>query len=248
MSQRRTTPLKNWSIEHHKCTPDVRREKLQSVPFFSHLSNEQLIDIDSSFSAHHKKNGDIIYQQDEPAIYLRILVYGSLRLMHHTEEGKDILIDLLKPGEYFGTLPILGDDTYQETAYAHTDCCILSITQRGLNQILHEQPSVAVKMIEVTAKKLKTARNTIRNLNNSSIEERVASILLLLTEKFGETKNGRTLIQIPLSRKNIADMAGTATETISRVMSTFQKNGWVESGRKWILVSNSTALSTIVDG
>ena len=245
MTLRRNTPLKKSSIEHHQCTIDVRREKLREVPFFQHFDEDQLAEIDSSFSAHHAKNGEIIYQQGEAAVYLRILVFGSLRLMHHTGEGKDILIDLLKPGEYFGTLPVLGDDTYQETAYAHTDCCILAINQKKMNQLLHAHPSAAVKMIEVTASKLKAARSTIRNLNNSSVEQRVAAILLMLVEKFGEQKHGQTLIQIPLSRKNIADMAGTATETISRIMSTFQQNGWIESGRQWVAVTDTAFLKKI---
>ena len=89
------------------------------------------------------------------------------------------------------------------------------------------------------------ARSTIHNLNNSSVEQRVTAILLMVAEKFGEQKHGQTLIQIPLSRKNIADMAGTATETISRMMSAFQQNGWIESGRQWVAVDDKALLKNL---
>src|SRR5690606_19822243 len=141
----RKTPIEQPRIKGHHCTMDVRICRLSRVPFFSGLDRETVEQISEKFSAHHFTEEEVIYHQQETATWLRIVVFGSVRLIHHTDEGKDILLDLLQPGEYFGTLPLLGEDTYRETAYAHTDSCIMSISQPEFEKILLQYPAVAIR-------------------------------------------------------------------------------------------------------
>ena len=245
MSNRRTTPLEPSTIESHECTTDVRLGKLSLVPFFRHLDKQSLQHINTLCSARHFKSDNLIYQQEEQATYLRIVVYGVVRLLHHTEEGNDILIDLLQPGEYYGTLPVLGEEHYSESAYAHTDCCVLTIDEKSFTIILREYPGVAVRLIGINAERLKKARETIRHLATSPVEQRIASLLLTLAEKFGEYKKSETLIQLPLSGKHLADSTGTSTETVSRIMSRFQDKKFIKTGRKWVSIIDREALKRI---
>lgn len=248
MSNRRTTPIEIPHIETHQCSLDVRLEKLSMVPFFRHLSRQALKTVNSSFSVHHFEKDDDIYQQGKCAVYLRILVFGAVRLIHHTEEGKDLLLDLLQPGEYFGTLPLLGDGQYQEAAYAHTDCCVMTTDEPAFMSILHTHPDVAVKLIGINARRLSRARNTIRDLTTTNVERRIVSVLLSLADKFGKIQEKDILIDLPLSRKDLADMTGTSTETVSRIMSRFQQDGYITSGRKWIAVRNREGFTAFLDG
>jgi len=248
MPSRRTTPLNPPTIESHECTTGVRLDKLSLVPFFQDAGETALQRINSLCSARHFKSDESIYQQEELAAYIRIVVFGAVRLLHHTEDGKDILIDLLQPGEYFGTLPVLGDDRYTESACAHTDCCLLTVDEKSFITILYEYPDIAVKLIGINAKRLKKARETIRQLTSSPAEQRIASILLALAEKFGEQKKNGTLIQLPLSRKNLADSTGTSTETASRIMSKFQDKKIINTGRKWVSISDKELLRQVLEG
>jgi CRP-like cAMP-binding protein len=112
MAARRNTPLDNPDIEGHHCTVGERLEKLGMVPFFENLGETELRDINGKFNAIHFAQGETIYFQDEKAHLLRVVVHGHVKLVRQTMEGKDILLDMLKPGEFFGTLSTSGDAVY----------------------------------------------------------------------------------------------------------------------------------------
>lgn len=248
MSQKRTTPLEAPSIEKHHCTIDVRLEKLGMVPFFQGLDMEVLQQVSKKFSASHFAAGQSIYNEGEKATLLRVVVYGAVKLSRYTEDGREILVDMLKPGEYFGSVNELGNDTYTETATAQSDSCILSIGNREFRSVLNANPSVALSVLDITAEKLNTAREQIHHLTTLSVEKRIAHVLMKLCEKFGEEKSVGILLQLPLSRKDLADMAGTSTETASRIMSRFQQEGLITSGRQWVAIKDMDSLSAAISG
>lgn len=239
---RRTTPLKQTEIQGHHCSVDVRLEKLSKVAFFRELQQEQLDKINEHFRAAHIQKGEPVYHQGEEAKQLFVVVHGAVKLIHHTAEGKDILMDLLKPGEYFGGLPVLGDENYAETAYAQMTSCVLSIGAVDFEQVLHTNPSVAVNLIEITTRRLKQARHRIHQFTTWPVEKRITSVLLMMGEKFGEDRKDGILIQVPFSRKDLADMTGTSSETASRIMRTFQDEGLIRSGRGWVAISDAEKL------
>lgn len=246
MSQKRTTPLEAPSIKKHHCTIDVRLKKLGMVPFFQSLDGEALQQVNGKFNASHFAAGQSIYYEGGKATLLRVVVYGAVKLIRHTEDGNEILVDMLKSGEYFGSLSALGEDTYLETAIAQSDACIMAIGNREFRSVMSSNPAVAVAVLDVTAEKLNTAREQIHHLTTLSVEKRIAHILLKLSHKFGEEKEMGLLLQLPLSRKDLADMAGTSTETTSRIMSRFQQEGIITSGRQWVAVQNMDALSDVI--
>lgn len=246
MPQKRNTPLEVPSLEKHHCTVEVRMEKLGRVPFFQGLSQKDLEQINKKFSSSHFKAGDTIYYEGEHATLLRVVVYGAVKLIRSTEEGKEILVDMLKSGEYFGSLNELGEDSYTETATAQSDACILSIGNREFRSVLEANPPVAVAVLDFITEKLNSAREKIHHLATLSVEKRIVHILVKLCEKFGEESRGGILLQLPLSRKDLADMAGTTTETTSRVVSRFQQKGMINSGRQWIAITDLDALSAVI--
>ncbi|HKI44775.1 MAG TPA: Crp/Fnr family transcriptional regulator, partial [Balneolales bacterium] len=225
MTKRRSTPLNNPAISGHHCTREVRMEKLGMVPFFRSISSDALLNVEKKFNATHFSQGDAIYFQDERATLLRVLVHGKVKLLRQTLDGKDILLDMLNPGEFFGSLRAFGDEVYTDAAIAQTDACILSIGLREFRSILEENPDVAVAVLDITADRLHSSRERIRRLTTLSVEKRIANILITLCAKFGEESKYRKLLQLPLSRKDLADMSGTSTETASRIMSRFQQDG-----------------------
>ncbi len=221
-------------------------EKLGMVPFFQSIDGKLLKQINGKFSASHFVAGQSIYYEGEKATLLRVVVYGAVKLIRHTDDGKEILVDMLKPGEYFGSLNMLGENTYSETAIAQSDACIMSIGNREFRAVMNSNPTVAVAVLDVTAEKLNTAREQIHHLTSLSVEKRIAHILLKLSDKFGEEKEVGLLLQLPLSRKELADMAGTSTETASRIMSRFNQDGMITSGRQWVAINDADALSAVI--
>jgi len=245
MGKRKTTPLKDHIPDGHHCSLELKSSKLGMVSFFRDLKQKDLDEIVKRFSATHYQERDEIYYQGDPAHYLRVVVEGAVKLLRYTGEGKDVVLDILNPGSYFGSLKLLGSDVYTESAVAQSDCCVLSIGLKDFREILQAYPSVGIAILEVSAEKLRSSQDQIKQLTTESVEKRIASILLTLIVKFGESKEEGTLIQLPFSRKDLADMAGTTTESASRVMSSFQKEGIIETGRQWVSIKDIKRLRTI---
>ncbi|MAO63754.1 MAG: cAMP-binding protein [Balneola sp.] len=246
MGKRKTTPLKDHAPDGHHCTLELKTTKLGMVSFFRDLKQDELDQIVKRFSANHYQAGDEIYYQGEPARYLRVVVEGAVKLLEYTEEGKDVVLDILNPGSYFGSLKLLGSDVYTESAVAQSGSCILSIGLKDFREILQGFPSVGIAILDTSAEKLRSSQEHIKQLTTEPVETRIANILLTLSEKFGENKEEGTLIQLPFSRKDLADMAGTTTESASRVMSNFQKEGIIDTGRQWVEVEDIEQLKAII--
>lgn len=246
MSTRRSTPLKLDDIEPQMCTIHTRLDILSRVPFFADLSGEAVAEVNQLFHEHGYEPGRPIYYAGDPAARLYVVAVGKVKLLQHTLSGQDVLLDILTPGEFFGSLSVLGDETYPDTALAQTMACILAIAADDFHAILRRYPTVTVIALEVMSRRLKAAHVMIRQLSAHSVEHRIAAALLKLAEKLGEPRPEGLLIQMPLSRQELAEMTGTTVETASRVMSQFQKDGLIRTGRQWVAIADKLSLAAIV--
>lgn len=246
MTTRRNTPLKPEDIEPQMCTIHTRLDILSRVPFFAGLSNEAVAEVNQLFHEHGYELGQPIYYAGDPATRLYVVAVGKVKLLQHTLSGQDVLLDILTPGEFFGSLSVLGDETYPDTALAQTMACILAIAAADFQAVLKRYPSVTVTALETVARRLKAAHEMIRQLSAHSVEHRIAAALLKLAEKLGEPQPEGLLIQMPLSRQELAELTGTTVETASRVMSQFQKDSLIRTGRQWVAIADKLRLAAIV--
>lgn len=229
------------------CSVDMRLQILHCVPFFTGLEHDDLEKINPLFREHGYSVDETICFAGDPAEHLFVVADGRVRLMRHSLSGKNVMLDMLTPGEFFGSLSTLGDDLYPDTAQAHTKTCVLSIHTDEFRQILEKYPTVVLKVVDIIAARLRTAHEQVRQLSTVSVEGRIANLLLVLSKKFGKPSDVGLLIQSPLTREDLAAMTGTTTETASRVMSQFLKDGWIQTGRKWVSILDQDALEQIAE-
>jgi CRP/FNR family transcriptional regulator, nitrogen oxide reductase regulator len=248
MTIRRSTPLKPENVEPDRCSLDLRLKILGQLPFFSRLQAEEIDQVNESFHEYGYTPGESIYFAGEPAERLYVVAAGKVKLLRHTLAGQDVLLDILAPGEFFGALSILGQEEYPDTAQAQTACCVLAVAAQDFQAILYRYPAVAVTTLNIVSQRLKAAHDTIRQLSAFPVEQRLAAVLLKLAEKLGERRAEGLLIQAPLSRQDLAEMTGTTPETASRILSQFQKDGLIHSGRQWIAIIDRDRLSAIASG
>ncbi len=187
----------------------------------------------------------VICLSGDPAEQLFVVADGRVRLLRHSLTGREILLNLLTPGEFFGVVSGLGEEVYPDTAQAHSPCCILVIGRQSFHHVLERIPSIAIKLIDIMATRLREANARLHQISSLPVEGRIASLLLMLAGKFGEKRNVGILLQVPLSREDVAGMTGTTTESASRVMSQFQKAGLVHSGRGWVAITDRDGLADI---
>ena len=228
--------------EPHACSVDLRLEILSRVPFFSMLPGRQIGEINLLFHERGYSPGETIAFEGDDASSLFVVADGIVKLLRHSWIGKTVMLDMLTPGEFFGSLSALEDETYPDTARAHTSACVLAIDAGDFRQVLDQYPVVAMSVLDIMAGRLKAAHEMIQQLSLYSVERRIAYILLKLGDKLGKRQEVGLLIQSPLSRDDLAEMAGTTTETASRVMSQFQKEGLIQSGRQWVAIVDQAGL------
>ena len=243
----RRTPLADEHFASRLCTLDVRLDLLGRSPLFVGLPPPDVMTVSRLFRERSYDEGQAIYRAGEPAQRLYVVATGKVKLERTTASGHSVLLDILTSGEFFGSLSMLGEATYRESAVAQTACCVLAVAADGFLAILHRYPPVALAALELVAARLRAAHESMEHQSVQSAEGRIAALLLKLGEKLGEANQDALLIQMPLSRQDLADMAGTSVETASRIMSRFRKDGLVHSGRRWVAITDGVRLANIAE-
>lgn len=245
MPARRKIPLKIEVTESHLCSVDLRLKILAGLPFFADVKAADLQGINRLFREYAYTAGGIICAEGDLGDRLFVVADGRVKLMRHSLSGKTVLLDMLTQGEFFGSLSGAEDAAYPDTAQAQTETCVLSIPRSDFRRLLEAHPSISLRLLEITSTRLHAAQARIQELSGLSVEGRIANLLLLLGRKFGRPGDLGLLIDSPLSRDDLAAMAGTTTESASRVMSQFQKDRLIHTGRKWVSIVDLKALEVL---
>jgi CRP-like cAMP-binding protein len=247
MRKRNGSPLKSENVQPHLCSVERRLEILGRTPFFAGLAGEELASINRYFHEVAYAAGEAIFYAGDAADYLYVVAAGKVKLTRHNLSGQDVLLEILAAGDFFGTLTLLGDARYPDTAEALTQACVLRVDAQKFQSILLQYPVVAVLVVQEMAARLHRAQETIRQLSAFPVERRIASILLALGNKVGEASDQGLLLQVPFTRQELADMAGATVETASRVISKMEQGGLVHSGREWIAIADPTGLAALAE-
>jgi CRP-like cAMP-binding protein len=247
MSQRRKSPVQPENIEPEMCSLDLRLQILHGLPFFAGLSHDDVHKINASFQDRGYRRAATIFFAGDAVNRLYVVAVGKVKLMRHTLSGQEILLDILTPGEFFGSLAAPDNAMNLDTAIAQTTACLLSIETDDFRKIMTRYPLVALAVLSLTDERLNAAHEKIQQLSACSVEQRIVHTLLKLAEKLGESHEVGLLIQMPLSRDDLAAMAGTTTESASRTLSQLQKDGMIATGRQWVAIVDHAGLRALAE-
>lgn len=245
MKNRRKSPVNLVATEPHQCSIDLRLRILGRLPFFKELPPKAIEAINQRFVEVGYQPGDRIYTAGDPAERLYVVADGKVKILQHPVGGRDVLLDILSTGDFFGNLTALGAVAYTDSAEAQSPACVLSIRSDSFRLVLEEFPELALKALDVMAARLNDANQRVLQLSSMPVEKRIAIALQKLARKMGRQKEDMLLIDVPLSRDDLAEMTSTTPETVSRVMSQLQSNGMIESGRRWVGIRDLKALEDL---
>jgi CRP/FNR family transcriptional regulator, nitrogen oxide reductase regulator len=247
MKKARKTPLEIPATAPQLCTVDLRLRLLGGLPFFAQLRPDELSAVNQKFREDGYQAGEFIYHAGDPAAHLYVVAEGRVKLFQTAASGRSVLLDLLTAGDFFGSLSGLPPTAYPDTAQAHTAGCILRISADDFRQIIDLHPPVALAVLDTMAHRLHAANQRVFLLSSMPVEQRIAATLLRLADKLGQPDKTGLLIHTPLSREDLAEMTGSTPESASRVVSQFQKAGWIATGRQWISLRDLAALRGLIE-
>lgn len=227
----------------------MRMRILAQVPLFAGLSEDQLDGIDQRMVSLSWAEGDRLYNAGDAAEHLYVVAAGQVKAFTSAPNGQGAVVDILGPGQLFGALGARAQPVHAETVEALVTTCALRIDTETFRSVLLEHPQIAVRMLDDVTALLVDARSASTRQATASVAQRVAATLVNLADKFGQpgASGAGVLIQVPLSRADLAGMAASTPESVSRVMSRLRKDGVIDSGRRWTSVLDRAKLVAIVD-
>ena len=216
-------------------------EILAQIPLFRDLSATDLAVMASRFGEDRFKRDDFVFHEGDPATRFWVVKDGQVKIVKYGESGKDIVIEVIPPGEVFGGATMLMPQQ-PATAQALSDATTVSLSVDEYRRLLRDYPAVAVRVIEILGDRLLGVIQ-MRAMATERTERRIAHILLKLASKFGEDTTEGCLIRTRLSRQDIAELSDTTLETAIRIMSRFRSQGLVKTLRGgYIVITDREAL------
>jgi CRP-like cAMP-binding protein len=169
-------------------------------------------------------------------------------MIKHSESGRETIVATFGPGEIVGEVGVLVGEAYPATAQALEPTVTLSLARTEYVALVRRHPDLAWVLIEELGRRLQQSHEAMRSLAVEKVERRVARVLLRMANTAGERlEGGAVRITVPLSRQDIADMAGTVIETAIRTLSKFQRQGFVETREGHIVLLRPHQLVAIAE-
>lgn len=248
-SNRRRTPLSGSRDDAHHCPVPDQLDAMAKVTLFNDLDDDEIVAVNAAMRVDSHPADSVIHHAGQPADRLYVVASGRVKLVRPTLSGDDVIVDLLGPGGLFGTLRQLGRHRHDVTAMAVTTTCTLQLTTDVFQRVLAEHPGMALRVLDDVASSLDQAREQLESLSTDPVAVRVARTLVMLADRFGRPRPGdAVLLQVPLTRTDLAAMTGATTESVSRVVSRWRRAGIIDTGRRWTAVLDHDRLQALADG
>lgn len=200
---------------------------LRGIPLFRNLPEAELLSIASECRVDKFDADEIIFYTGDPTERLWIVQRGQVKILRHGEGGREFVPEIIPPGESFGGATIFFT-RQPATATALTAAEVISFPAELYAEVIMRHPTIALNFIRMLGSRLQSLLS-MNTLVGERVDRRVAHILLKLAARAGRADPEGTLITIPLSRQDIADMSGTTLETTIRIMSRFRAEGLVKT-------------------
>jgi CRP-like cAMP-binding protein len=226
-------------------TDDLRFPK--PVALFADLNPEVLAEVRGAARPRQVDAAGTFFVEGDPAASFFVLVSGSVKLAQVTPEGHQVVLRLLASGDAFGGVAAFGGATYPVSAEAVTASSALEWPGDVMARLMERHPKLALNALRFVAGRLHELQVQYRQLATEKVERRVARALLRLVQQAGRRIDSGVLIDLPLSRDDIAQMTGTTLFTVSRIISRFEAEGILEAGRQRILIRNPHGLLKVAD-
>jgi CRP/FNR family transcriptional regulator, cyclic AMP receptor protein len=222
--------------------PAEKMKYLSELAVFQDLTPREMEELNRITTMSTVTKGRVFYRPEEPGEVLFILKEGRVQLYRISPEGKKLVITTLGPHTLFGEMALLGTKMHNTFAEAVDDCLICVMSRTDLERLILSKPQVALRILEITGKRLREAEERLESMAFKGIPARLASLLLRLADEQG-TDDVRGL-----THQDLAESVGTYRETATQVLNDLKTQGLIEIGRKRIKILNKEELLEVSEG
>ena len=186
---------------------------------------------------------DTIFTPGDPDDQLYFLLSGTVRLYKLYGEYKEATTALLRDAGVFGKLNLVEGRWQDVFAEAVTEARVASIQKASIERVIKSDPGFALKLFSSFSERLRQSDEVIESLLHREVSTRLATLLINLSERFGENNGAGVLIDVRLTHQDLANMIASTREAVSKVMSELQREGVIESRNRRIAILNGEVLA-----
>ena len=206
---------------------------LQSVPIFSDLSPSDLTKIAERMVLRAFTKGQMILLEDDLGQTFFVIAGGSVKITRLSDDGREVILAMLGEADFFGEMSLLDGAGRSANVVALEASEVLTLARNDFLEILQDYPKISISLLEELTQRIRKSDQQIESLSLSDVEQRIGITLIRLAEELGTIKRGSVKIKNLPYQQDIANMAGTSRETVSRTFKLLEEKGLVtREGRK----------------
>ena len=221
----------------------IRRSSL-----FRTISPEGLERVLSLALIRSVEEGGFFFMQADPSVHAYVLLSGRVKMLQITPGGQQITLRLMTPGQTYGGIALLNPRSgYPASAQAIENSTAAAWDTAQLRQLAETEPSIPLNAMQLMHGYITELQERQKALVSVRVEQRIARIILKLASESGRKVEEGVLIDMPLTRQDVAEMSGTTLFTVSRTLSEWERNGLLKIGRGRVVVCDPHGLVRIAD-
>ena len=205
---------------------------LRSVSLFWDLSDKELGYISDKMISRTFDSGSYIFLEDSDGEQCFFVVEGSVKVTRLSKDGKEVILAMMGIGDFFGEMSLLDGRSRSANIISLEKTEVLTLNREDFLEVLQNYPNIAIQLIKEMALRLRKSDRHIVSLSLSDAEKRIALCIIRFADEKGTIKNGKVNIKkIPI-QQDIANMAGTSRETVSRAMKILEDESFISRDGK----------------
>lgn len=210
------------------------------------MSKEELKEVSDSKVTKKYKKGETLFEEGEKLNGVFCVREGVSKMSKLSANGKDQIVKLATTGEVIGQRAVIVEEPTNLSAIAVNDMEVCFVPKEIIVNSMHKNPDFTLEVLRHMAHDLKEADDVIVNMSQKTVKQRIAEAFLYLKNNYGVDEEG--YLSLTLSREDIANVVGTATESCIRIISEFKKKGYLKTSGKRIGIANEKELQDLIDG
>jgi CRP-like cAMP-binding protein len=190
--------------------------------------------------------GEEIYAKGSLGQSMMAVLRGTAKMTSVSSEGKEIVLNIMQPGEIFGEIALLDGGERSADAVAMTDCEILVLHRRDFMPILEKRADICMMLLRILCQRLRQTSEQVEDVLFRHLESRVAKNLLHLAERAGLHAAAGSPVELHVSQRELGHIAGGSRESVNKILQSWHKARWIELGKGSIVIRDMAAIERLV--
>lgn len=182
------------------------------------------------------KKGQVIYNQDQPSTSIHLVIDGKVKVCRLADDGRQVVVDIYQPDEFFGESAFLGLAQRTEIAVALENTKVMTWTTNEIEEITMKRPKLAIALLQLLVQRSMDFGYRIESFSVDNIARRLARTLIRFSERLGSKNDDGSVQMIPFTHELLSQYVGTSREIVTHYMNQFRRQGYLRYSRKGIML------------